>query len=93
MIPTHSLTKQFMLLLPNGVLGGLAFLESQGTPMHVPSAPDLNLLVGGGKSRAHTQLMLQMAVGAASAHLRSVRPSCPGLQLPICLHISFEKCS
>lgn len=61
--------------------------------MHVPSAPGLDLLVGDEESTAQSQPVPQMAVGTEPAPLRSVRPSCPGLQLPISLHLSFEKCS
>lgn len=60
--------------------------------MYVPSAPGLDLLVGGEESTAQSHPVLQMATGAGAAPLGSVRHSCSGLQLPISLHFSFEKC-
>lgn len=60
--------------------------------MHVPSAPGLDLLVGGEESKAQSQPVLQTAAGAEAAPLRSVRPGCLGRQLPTSLHFSFEKC-
>jgi len=60
--------------------------------MHVLSAAGLALLVGGEESTAQSRPVLQRAVGAESAPLRSVRSGCPGLQPPISLYLSFEKC-
>lgn len=55
--------------------------------MHVPAAPGLDVLVGGGGSPEPP-----CAMGTEPALLGSGRPGCPGLQHPISLHLSFEKC-
>lgn len=87
-----SLTKQFMRKLSNGILGTLAFLESWRSPIHVPSAPALNLLVGGEESTAQSQPVLQVAVGGEPApQISEPQLSWPAV-LPISLHLSFEKC-
>lgn len=48
-----------MQMLSSGVLGTLAFLELWRSSMHVPSNPDLDLLVGGEESTAQSQPVLQ----------------------------------